>query len=76
MIAAGFEQPVPREVGRLVISVEDWDFTDPTRDGKISKTLETHVCTDQELGLAESDGDMPQLYPLAKGYDSSWLSGN
>ena len=33
-----------------------------------SKTpVQSHTCTDEELGLAESDGAKPHLFPLAKG---------
>ena len=70
MIVAAFSTPVPREVGHLVFSVidTDWTYTDPERDAAvISYPLETHSCTDEELGLAESGDDKPRLYPLAKG---------
>ena len=66
MVVVAFSNPVPREVGHLAISVEDWDFLDPERLSKISYPLETHICTDQELGLAESGGTMPHLFPLVK----------
>ena len=76
MIVAGFSTPVPREVGHLVFSVidTDWTYTDLERDAaEISYPLETHICTDQELGLAESGGDKPRLYPLANGDSDYWL---
>ena len=51
MLAVGFDYPVPPQVGKLSIYVNEWDWTDMNNIKETKLLLQSHICTKEELGL-------------------------
>ena len=50
--------------GELVISKFGWGYSGSISEKRVP--LETHQCSDQELGLAQDDDGTPQMFPLVE----------
>ena len=76
MFVVGFIKPVPPQAGKLSIYAYDWDWTDINNTKANWQPLQTHVCTEEELGRTTGEYSKPHLFPSAKGnYDYDKVDG-
>ena len=66
MLAVGLEYFLPKEVGKLVILVEEWDYSSPDIFMHRMEPLPTHTCTEEELGFETIHSSKPHLFQKAK----------
>ena len=62
MVAAGLAEPIPKEVGTLGIYAIEWDWTNPESQTLDYKRMDTHPCSKEELGHAQSIESLPHLF--------------
>ena len=61
-------KPLDPRIGTLEIFSEEWGYNE---DGEISfntTPLETHKCTDQELGLSVDSSEKSRFMPISKAF--------
>ena len=55
-------------IGNLVITSDEWNNSESGEKFYRNTELQTHICTDEELGLSESeDGSPPVFFPIRAG---------